>query len=95
MVPSATCTTPCHGVYADVEHDEDAAHVKVGTKLSKQALADYQVYKNGGQKEIKYPPALAGKNNDYSVNKNHIRISRLPNESQTSTCEYLLQKSNL
>ena len=63
MLPSTACTTPCHGVYADVEHDEDALYAGEGTRLFKQALTDYQLYKNGGEKEVKYPTALAGKKN--------------------------------
>ena len=61
MTPSTTCTTPCHGVYADVEHDEDALHDGKVTRMLKQALAEYQLYKNGGQEKAKYRPALAGK----------------------------------
>ena len=52
-------------MYADVEHDEDAVHAGKVTRMLKQALADYQLYKNGGQEEAKYPPALTGKKYDF------------------------------
>ena len=59
--PASSCSTPCHGVYADVDHVQGALYPGEGTDQFQGALAEYQRFKNGGEKEVKYPVSLTGK----------------------------------
>ena len=60
-ISNHSCITPCHGLYADVQHEEGVGYAGEGTKQFRQALAEYQLYKDGGEVGLKYPVTLTSK----------------------------------
>ena len=55
------CTTSCHGLYADVDHEEGGGYAGQGSRQFLQALAEYQLYKDGGEEGVEYPASLVSK----------------------------------
>ena len=53
--------TPCHGLYADVDLIADTEFTAENSKDFQLAVAEYQKFKNGYEKDVTFPSSLASK----------------------------------
>ena len=90
--PASSCSTPCHGVYADVDHVQGALYPGEGTNQFQGALAEYQRFKNGGEEEVKYPAALASRWRSKRTELSFEIFLRISEEDKASLHQYLLQE---
>ena len=69
--------TPCHGIYADVNHEEGVQFLHVDNLIYRQALSEYESYKRGWEDDVIYPLQIKGDKVARSEYHSYLCLSRV------------------